>query len=213
MRDGKNNTENYPTEISLTQSLKKTQILIIGVDSLSSPLAKLESAWLVTIEEFSANLELKSYYPIPSDSNLFPYHISHEPILISTGDFEALRLNEILSKQNVYWTDVVMIDEFMLDAIVELAGTNQPTTPDPNDTVASSLPKVWENPGTAYLQQENLLRFLCDNTNPFSNLENIMFLLSFMPDHIRSTLSTDDLMLQWQLWSNQNFDISCSFSE
>ncbi len=212
-RDGIVKSKTNPTETSPPQSVQKTQILIIGVDTLSSPLAKLESIWLVTFEGGSLELELKSYYPVRSETSLFPYQISHQPSLITTGDFETLRLNEILTKQNADWTDVIMIDEFLMDAIVELAGTNQPYTPDPNNTIAGSLIKVWEDPETAYIQQENLILFLCNHSSPFSNLENIMFLLDFMPDHIRSSLSTENLMIQWQFWSSQNFEITCSFSD
>jgi hypothetical protein len=213
MRGGILNSKTSPTEISAIQPVQKTKILIIGVDTLSSPLAKLESAWLVTFEGGSLELELKSYYPVRSDTNLYSYQIPHQPILITTGNFEALRLNDIFTKQNVDWTDVVIIDEFMLDTIVELVGTNHPSPPNPNNPIAGSLTKVWEDPEGAYLQQENLLIFLCAHSSPFSNLENILSLLGFMPDHMRSTLSTDDLMIQWQLWSNKNFEIVCSFPE
>jgi hypothetical protein len=178
--------------------------LIIGVDNLSQPEAILESAWLITIKSASSQIDFIPLYP----DIMSP----HNPILVSTLNYREYENLEIIQKHNVNWTGVILLDLTGLNMVVEVAGEQDYTssTQDNNDHLG--LPRAWEAPTESLQKQKNIVMFLCENSHPFFSYTSIQYLMGFIPDHFKSSLSQDELWENWQLLSNLNFNPTCHYS-
>jgi hypothetical protein len=199
------------TQILTPKSLETHKILIAGVDDLTYSQARLESVWLAEFAEGSLEISLRPLYPVASTPNHYSYLIPHDPIYVSTTDLEGLRSVELLRAQNVDWSDVIMLDEWAMDILIETTMDDIQSVSSPGDLVTSSLPKVWEDPNAALYLQENIVQFLCEHVGPFAKQESILYLMALIPNHIKSTLSRDDILNQWELWIDQDFQLICRF--
>lgn len=178
--------------------------LVIGVDDLSQPKAILESAWLITIKSSSSQIDLVPLYP----ENIPP----HEPILISTNDFDEYKDIEVIKKHEVNWAGVILLDMVGLNMVVEVAGERLTPVSTYDKNQHLGLPRAWEFPDESLQKQKNIIVFLCGNTQPFFSYEMIQYLMEFIPDHYRSSLSVDELWSNWQSLCNMNFNLKCIYS-
>jgi hypothetical protein len=200
------------TQFPIIASQNENVFLIVGVDDLSQPLARLESVWLVTLKSDNAQIALLPLYPVAAAPYLSAYLSPHAPILVPTTNFEYLSGIEVIHKQVASWSGVIMLDLVGLNIVVEIAGERHNPVSVNDDYQNINLPKVWEDPANTLQKQENIIMFLCENSQPFFSHENIQYLITYIPDHYRSTMSTDDLWGQWQLLSNIKFDLTCQYS-
>jgi hypothetical protein len=200
------------TQNPFIASQVEEKFLIAGVDDFTQPLARLESVWLVTLRADSSQIELLPLYPVSNAPHLKTYLTRHDPILVPTDDFDVLRGIEVIRKQEVDWSGMIMLDLIGLNMVVEIAGERHNPDSNHHDGKNNDLPKVWETPDIALQKQKNIITFLCGNSKPFSLHENIKYLIEFIPDHFKSTLSIEDLWQQWQLFSNINFNLTCQYS-
>jgi hypothetical protein len=199
-------------QIPVSASQNEENFLIIGVDQLSNPIARLESVWLVSLKSNYAQIDLHPLYPVATAPYLSAYLSPHLPILVSTTEFEMLSGIEVIHKQGVSWSGVIMHDLAGLNVIVEMAGERLDPLIGHDDNPDLKLPKAWEDPPNALQKQKNIIMFLCENTHPFSSHENVQYLITLIPDHFRSTLSIDELWNQWQLLSNIYPELICQYS-
>jgi hypothetical protein len=178
--------------------------LIIGVDNLSQSEAILESAWLITIKSASSQIDFLPLYP----DIMSP----HDPMLVSTLNYGDYKNLEFLEKYHANWAGVIILDLTGLNMVVEVAGDRdyQASSYDNDDHLG--LPRAWEAPIESLQKQKNIVMFLCENTYPFFSYESIHYLMGFIPDHFRSSLSDDELWENWQLLSNLNFNLTCHYS-
>ncbi len=202
-----------PPEPQNLNSIAQNQnsYLIIGVDDLSNPIARLESAWLLTLKSDISQIDLIPLYPVATAPHLNTYQSPHIPILVSTTDFENLKGIDVIGQQGVSWSGVIMHDLIALNIIVEIAGERHDFQSGQENLRIPDLPKAWEDPDNALQKQKNIIMFLCDNIQPFTSHETIQYLITYIPDHFRSTLSTDDLWSKWQLLSNIHLDLACHY--
>lgn len=199
------------TQITLSMAQNQNSYLIIGVDDLSNPIARLESAWLVILDSDSSQIDLLPLYPVATAPYLNVYQSPHLPILVSTTDFEMLKGIEVIRRQEVSWSGVIMHDLVGLNYLVEIAGERHDFQTGYENPTIPKLPKAWEDPDNALQKQKNIIMFLCENTQPFTSYETIQYLITYIPDHFRSTLSIDELWHQWQLLSNITLELTCHY--
>jgi hypothetical protein len=178
--------------------------LIIGVDDLSQPEAILESAWLVTIKSASSQIDFVPLYPYTTSP--------HDPIYVSTYNYREYRNLEIIQKQNVDWVGVILLDLTGFNMVVEVAGERPFQGSVYNSCEHLGLPRAWEAPIESLQKQKNIVVFLCENSHPFFSYESIQYLMGYIPNHIRSSLSEDELWGSWQLLTNLNYNLTCHYS-
>lgn len=199
-------TASYPYPSLMTE---KT-ILIAGVETLETPRSVLESAWLLSYQEDIMELKLTPLYPVAETAHLFEYLGPHPPIMVSTENLDEFKTLPVLTGQGVSWDDVILIDEYALNMIIETTSA-VPNLASPKK-VAQTLEKAWIDPDKTLAQQKNIITYLCSHPKPFGNLESIQNLLNLIPNHIHTTLTEDYLLSQWQFLTNSGFPLECNFS-
>jgi hypothetical protein len=99
-----------------------------------------------------------------------------------------------------------------LNMVVEVAGERLTPVSTYDKNQHLGLPRAWEFPDESLQNQKNIVMFLCENTHPFFSYEMIQYLMDFIPDHYRSSLSEDELWSNWQSLCNMKFNLKCNYS-
>jgi len=199
------------TEPQLNSTVLDQQVtfLVVGVDDLAHPMARLESLWLITLKTAASQIDFLPLYPDTTDPNWNSYHTPGVPILVPSSDYEFFSDMIILKNLEAEWSGVILLDLTGLNMLVEIAGDRINPSSDHSTYEKLGLPKAWEEPDDSLLKQMNVLLFLCENPGAFSSFERISYLMESIPDHFRSDLAIEDLWGHWQLMSNLNFDLQC----
>jgi hypothetical protein len=208
IRAGQAATEVPPTSLASTPGPGEGSILVVGVDRLDgSALPLLEGAWLVSLccgrdqPQETLHLNIITVYPVVSQSvtasQLSELVQPHTPIMIDTNNLGALRLQMPFSYADEAWTDVLVVDEVVVNMLVSLQNPNMPRpipTPGPDLFI-----KPWQMPEKAYQQQQAILITLCDHPRLLADLQVVLDVLAMYDQHLVSTLTAKELLTLWQL--------------
>jgi hypothetical protein len=215
-----------PTPTSTTCSVSVDTVgslIVIGVNDFNAEEIYLESAWFVTINrtqqasEILIEVLLVSAYPLTAGQNPSPsqaQYLEEHPAIVFPREFlnnleDSTPLQTLaIFKQPIY-QDVIVIDEYAMNYIIELTNAN-PVLPPPTDT---TFPKPWEDPPMALLIQHNLLQNLCSPPQNILEYQNFTQVFNLFPDHFKSTLTPEDILAFWQVYvTNQTSPVTVTCS-
>lgn len=166
--------------------------LVAGVSDLNGQPASLMSVWLVIIRPTTSELDLLPVYPVHPAMRLPEYEESHPPITFIPKP-ETLVTLPVIAAQRLHWDAVLLMDESALDSLLELIQfSGQPNATDA--WLYRGRPTAaWNDPASTRSQQENLLRFLCEQRAALSDPSGLAMLYNLMPEHIISNLNISQL--------------------
>lgn len=209
-----------PNIIPTKQQQNFQSILVVGVDSLMNPAPSLEGAWQITLEQSngqsngSYNFDISTLYPVTKATILSTRHgkfaEAHPNIIVDPDNITALTELEPISYYQGEWTDIIVVDEIVINMLVSL---QNPNTPKPIPTPHPSLfIKPWKDPEGAFQQQRAILTTLCDHPDPLSEPAVVLEILQMYGQHLTSTMSSDGLLDLWQVMNyTSDTKIDCSF--
>jgi hypothetical protein len=212
-----------PPEETITPSLPEPTngttvlftALVLGVNNFEDENIYLKSAWVATISsisDFEGNrIEafLVGVYPMSPEQvttqSQRQYIVPHPPIelpksyLDNLFDTEILKTVPVLNRTDIFYEDVVVLDEYGMNYIIELTNLN-PQFPPP----LAAFTNPWENPEHAHDIQHNILESICDPPQNILQYTNFTRVFDIMPDHIVSTSSQLEIESLWQVNINLN---------
>lgn len=198
-------------------------VLVLGMNDFEEEKIYLESAWLARISTIShtegdrIEVLLVGLYPLSSGQVTNPtqteYVVPHPPIefpkayLDNLSDFELLKTVPILNRTDIFFNDVVVLDEYGMNYIIELTNINPQLPPPP-----STFINPWEDPQHSHDIQHNILEIICDPPQNILKYTNFTQVFDIMPNHVVSTLSPNDILALWQVYINLDTPpaISCN---
>jgi hypothetical protein len=201
-------------------------VLVLGVNNFEDEKIYLESIWLARISTNSdtkgnhVEVDLVGLYPLSAgqvtNPNQSQYVVPHPPINFPKAYLDDLNAREllntvpILNRTDFFFEDVVVLDEYGMNYIIELTNIN-PQLPPPPPT-ESTFFNPWEDPQHAHDIQHNILEIICDPPQNILKYTNFTRVFDIMPHHIVSTISPDDILALWQVNINLNTPptISCN---
>jgi hypothetical protein len=213
-----------PTQLITTPGIVQIgSVLVLGVNNIEDEIIYLESAWLASIRAKSNNegnyieVDLVGLYPLSvgqvTSPNQSQYTDPHPPIEFPKAYLDNLDARELLNTIPVltwtdfYYQDVVVLDEYGMNYIIELTNIN-PQFPPPHSTFINA----WEDPQLAHDVQHNILETICAPPQNILAYTNFTRVFDIMPAHLVSTLSPNDILALWQVNINLNTPptVSCS---
>ena len=209
-----------PNIIPTPQQEDFLTILVVGVDSLMSQSPSLEGAWVVTLEQTNGQnngtleFDISTLYPVTKNSVLSTRHgqyaVPHRNIIIDPDNLAALTELEPISFFQGEWTDIIVMDEFVINLLILLQNPNI-SRPIPTPHPALFI-KPWEDPEGAFQQQRAILTTLCDHPEPLSEPASVLEIIEMNGQHLTSSLTKDGLLKMWQVINyTRDKQVTCSF--
>lgn len=194
------------------KSEPQRNILVIGVDRLDMPTARLESAWLVMHYPKTFEFTLIPLYPSLQADPSAPLAQPNQPININTSDLNALKSLEIVTAQDIWVSDVLVLDKVgLLEILNLLGGINVGNIYLRPDQAIDTLSPPWLDPRRALLTQRLLLASICQHSTAFAGPARLERILALMPDHLATTLQPFELSTYWTWQANHGFNLTCEF--
>ena len=174
-------------------------VLVVLVDDLGTQPSVLKGIWLAAQSAGSAQINWMPIYPVPILEGTSEYAQPHSQIFLASKDLQDLTFLPPIRNQGIWWDETSLLDETALSAMATLAG-NQPT----------ALADTWLEPQRALQEQVQLIQNLCKSATSWSSSSALDQSLALMPDHMRSSLSSFEMIAHWDSWSLAGFALSCT---
>jgi len=174
-------------------------VLVVLLDDLSMEHPGLKGIWLAAQSAGSAQINWMPIYPVPLLEDTSEYAQPHNQIFLSSKDLRDLTFLPPIRNQGIWWDEVFLLDEAALSAMATLAG-NQPT----------ALADTWLEPQRALQEQVQLIQNLCKSAPSWSSSSALDQSLALLPDRMRSSLSSFEMIAHWDSWSQAGFALSCT---
>ena len=206
--------ENAPDPAQIAS--RQRNLLVIGVDDLSSPDPRLEAVWLVIYMPANPPFMLLPVYPSPSSIPLESDSLSPDLAqLFRLHESKAPRVEFLsaLESKGLWWTGYLILDEVALSDVVEfLGGAGELSTLDGASTIAS-LPRAAEDAQQALISQARLLQELCSNVARLSldDRWRLPHLFSLIPAHAVSDLDLEQVATEWQELLQHASEVACEY--
>jgi hypothetical protein len=165
--------EDYEEAVVIASKPERVELeihrtMFILVESVENPMGRLMGVWLFVHDQMGSNYFLTPLYP----SRLETYRHPHSPQLV---DLHALTLVEqipVIQVQSIpAWQSTIILDEVSLGLLID--AIENPTAGGAGLRWAQGLPRSWENPAEALVEQEKLIRYLLENLKTISNRDRI----------------------------------------
>jgi hypothetical protein len=187
--------------VPISKNITISTVLVLGVNNFEDNY--LESVWIATLSRSQVNGEniieliLVSVYP---GGGLDEFLTPHQPIpfpeayLYNLEAFELLNSLPVLQGTDIYFQDVVVIDEFGMNYLIALNNLN-PTPEQAPFENTFILP--WDDPQRSHTMQRNILETLCAPPQNLLQYENFLKVFNLSPHHLKTTLATEEIVLYW----------------
>ena len=127
----------------------------------------------------------------PHDPMVFP-----KLFLSNLSAKELLHSIPVMLGTEIYYQDVVVLDEFAMNYLIALTNLN-PVLPVQAPPEGSFI-LPWDDPPRAHLMQHNILETLCAPPQNLLRYENFLQAFNLIPNHLRTTLSNPRIAAFWQ---------------
>ncbi len=176
--------------------LAQHNTLIVLVDNLEAESPNLNGIWLAARVADVPQINWMPIYPQPFDNGSV-YSVPHTALSVTVSGLGDLAVLTPIREQGIWFDEVIIFDAAALSAISTLGGAP-----------ISNLADAWTEPQGALQQQVQLIQSLC--AFPWSGSNALDPILTLMPNHLQSSLSSFDLIARWDSWSMSGFGLSCS---
>ncbi len=201
-------------EASARRVSHQRNILILGVDDLESPAARLESVWMILYLTDTATITLMPIYPSVStgdgqapqeDAYLAAnFHLTQE------GAPER-SFFDVLQGWGMWWSGYVLLDKSALTQIVAwLNPLNQDRRLESVQIILES-PNPSEDFNAAYESQTWLVQRLCDSIRQLDqpNALDVSGITALFPSHLRTDLDVSEMIEEWRGMLAQRGGLRC----
>lgn len=187
------------TAIQRTRSPYQHNILIVHVDNLQNPTPQLISMWGLIIYFPEPKIILQPLYPLNREAN---QTLGQQFALTQSKNIHPKFVNAVAQSTQIDWNNFILLDHDAFSTI---------TTTILKDTELITL-----DPQATVLQVEYQHYFQACQT--FANKGKDVFQSinwqSLIPDHLRTNLAMDDVLVNWQKLTTNEQPIRCDvFSE
>ena len=100
-------------------------------------------------------------------------------------------------KQSESYNEVVVLDEYAMNYVIELTNINPQLPPVP--PTESTFCKPWDDPQHCHDIQHNILETLCAPPQNILEYTNFIRVFDLVSDHLKATLSQNDILDFWQI--------------
>ena len=173
-------------------------LLVVLVDDLGTQPSVLKGIWLAAQSAGSAQINWMPIYPVPLLEGTSEYAHPHSQIFLASKDLQDLTFLPPIRNQGLWWDEAFLLDEAGLSAMATLAG-NQPI----------ALADTWLEPQRTLQEQVQLIQNLCQSAT-WSSSGALDQSLALLPDHMRSSLSSFEMIAHWDSWASAGFALSCT---
>lgn len=196
-----------PTKVA---SQNQTNILIVGVEQVNQAETRLLSMWLYISQTNAAHIILLPLYPGSRLNTNLVYAIPHQSVFLNSQSTDTAAETPIIASQNTWWDDLILIDKVgLLEVMDLLGGVEQYAVPLGNILGLNDFPLPWEQPIEVLHYQKALLEQVCSSTANFFQAESPDDLIIPSAEHLQSTLSYQELFVEWQRITNPEAELIC----
>jgi hypothetical protein len=187
-------------------------LLVIGVDQLSSSQSHLESIWLVMYFRGKTNLTFVPIYPGYSENALQIIENLTQSLTFQDNGQSIRRLFDELSK-SIWWDDYLILDEQAMVALIEyIGGISVQGIQSNGESVLNSIPHVDKDIQGALAGQAALLESACQQVSIKSLPNNMNEFLVNLNSHSRSNIDLFRAIQEWLLDNKDSeIDLNCEF--
>lgn len=187
-------------------------LLVIGVDQLSTTRPQLEGIWLVMSLQDKPDFTFLPLFPQPNEKNNFATSDLTSNFSLDNNGRPSEAFLKLL-KHQVWWSNYLVIDQDSLITVIDLlGGLKQGSIYLKGTDVLATLPSTWKDSSIAYTSQVKLISQLCDQAQAFSISRK---LIAATLRKVDANLSTDLNLLKmldtWFIKSRDQHSIRCEF--
>lgn len=193
-----------------TPSNGQVNLLVIGLDRLSSQRPRLMSVWILGYFSGQPQVSLIPIYPSSSPLQNRELQKVGSNFSLTSGAQLDQDLVRLLQKKRIWWNGYLLIDEIaMIDVINFLGGVTPDGQPLTGGQAVAALSE--ENTSSALENQTRLLQALCRRTELLTPAADLRDMLNLIPDHIQTDLDVFQAIREWRDLVNGSQSIKCEF--
>ena len=174
-------------------------VLVVMVDDLGAERPALIGIWLAAQSAESTQINWMPVYPVPLSVESGEHAQPHNQIFLTSGELQDLAFLPPIRNQGIWWDASFLLDETALSAMEAVAGS-QPI----------ALADTWLEPQRALQEQVQLIQNLCQSAPAWSSSSTLDQSLALLPGHMRSSLSSFEMIAHWDSWASAGFALSCT---
>jgi hypothetical protein len=203
--------KNYSDDIPAMIKNGQHNLLVVEVDSLSSPEPKLKSVWLLISLLETNNLTLIPLYPrIKSGVIFIDPSLSQAFRLTPQGYPGPIFLKQL--GQKIWWDNYLLIDEVGVTKVLETLKYQEKDNLNLNTSnTYEAIPPVWLDPETALQGQVALLKETCAHIDKRPGFSNINSILQQANAHILTDLDQSGKPHQDKFDHQEIQSLTCEF--
>jgi len=184
-------------------------LLVIGIDDLSSPSPRLESVWLVSFFPGQSTFTLFPIYPDILENNKSDHEALAKDFSLDANDTPNQAFFDLLG-QETWWNNYLVIDEAGWAAILDFLGG---VVIDGRLLDGSGAPvslTLWDDPSASAGGQAALLQAACLRAASLHQ-EEVIQGLSLLAPHLRSDLDLTQAPQDWSTEPGSRLGLHCEF--
>ena len=195
-----------------TPSNGQVNLLVIGLDRLSSQNSRLVSVWILGYFSGQPQVSLIPVYPSVTESHDREFQQVVSRFNLTADGQPDRRLVRLLQKKHIWWNGYLLIDEIgIIEMIDFLGGVKTDGQLFTGAQAVASLPLSEEDASTALEKQTHLLQSLCRRTDLLTPDVDLRNILNLIPDHVQTDLDVFQVIREWRDLVNGSQRFRCEF--
>ena len=174
-------------------------VLFVLVDDLKAEHPILQGIWLASLPNASTNWAWTPIYPTPLSDPGSLYSKPHAAFYLPKQNIQDVGSLPPLRDDLVWWDEAFWVDDAALNSLQRFSG---------GDPIP--LADTWAEPQRALFGQVQIINSLCQWIQTASSNDNLDQILALMPDHLRSSSSSFELITRWDAWAQGSVPLNCS---
>ena len=206
-------TPTPPESIPEPARADQRSLLVLGVDRVDSSEARLQGVWYAVYRQNSPRITLVPLFPaLTEGDSTRAVELDEAFRLRSDGAVDPAFFKAVSENFGMSWDAYVLLDDIAIMEIVDFFGgvsVNGERVSGPR--AVGGIPRAWEDPPVAVLGQAFLLESLCREITFDSIPKNYEKILSLIPEHLRSELTTQQAFSDWLGLLSSGSALACEF--
>jgi hypothetical protein len=190
----------------------QNNLLLIGIDQLSSPLPNLESVWLAIYFPGNHNVTLIPIYPgMKQNAPFADDNLANSFGLDVHGELSTIFVDEL--RKSIWWDNYLILDEYAFAEVVNFLGSTSSGASKTNRAnVLEHIPEVILDVPGALWGQARIVESICKQISVDSIQEGSEKELIRLTEHFRTDLDINTIFEDWKFQrSNSNGSLVCEF--
>ncbi len=186
---------------SPTPSNGQKNFLLAVVEDAQENNSPLLALWFAATTLDNGEIYWMPIYPQPLNVSNATFADAHDPVRVIPQDLDFWQSLGLLREQSMWWDEIIVLDRFALASLTQLLQIEN------FDQAVST----WIEPQAALHQNVTLIQYVCAQSAQFNNRTTLdqLLLLTAEPAHLRTTLSSFELISLWDKLAARQFELSC----